>query len=111
GAAAWVFIYPILSGEQKAETRRANVARSEPVAAATSGRANQRVRREQIEDTLKELEQRQKKARHPPLSVRLSQSGLSWSKRQYYIFSVCLGLGAFVVPFVVGLDLLPALGF
>ena len=33
GGVAWVFVYPILSGERKAEQRMASVARAEPVAA------------------------------------------------------------------------------
>ncbi len=32
GGVAWVFIYPILSGERKAEQRMAIVAKAEPVA-------------------------------------------------------------------------------
>ena len=32
GGVAWVFIYPLLSGERKAENRRASVAKSEPAA-------------------------------------------------------------------------------
>ena len=32
GGLAWVFIYPLLSGEKKAENRRASVARPEPAA-------------------------------------------------------------------------------
>ncbi len=35
GGVAWVFIYPLLSGEKKAENRRASVAKSEPAAART----------------------------------------------------------------------------
>ena len=53
GGIAWVFLYPILSGERKAERRMASVARSEPMARPT--RAAQKPRREQIEGTLKEL--------------------------------------------------------
>jgi tight adherence protein B len=33
GGLAWVFIYPFLSGEKKAELRRASIAKSEPAAA------------------------------------------------------------------------------
>src|SRR6266404_4229339 len=32
GGLAWVFVYPLLSGEKKAENRRASVAKSEPAA-------------------------------------------------------------------------------
>ena len=49
GGVAWVFIYPLLSGERKAESRRASVAKSEPAAAPAptraSGRAASRSRR------------------------------------------------------------------
>ena len=38
GGVIWVFVYPILSGERKAERRQESVARSEP-AAAPRGRA------------------------------------------------------------------------
>ncbi len=37
GGVVWVFVYPILSGERKAEQRMANVAKAEPAARATRG--------------------------------------------------------------------------
>ena len=37
GGVAWVFLYPILSGERKAEQRMASVAKAEPVARTTRG--------------------------------------------------------------------------
>src|SRR5947207_15552206 len=61
GGLIWVFVYPILSGERKAEQRQESVVRTEPAArVAAATRAGPKVRREQIEDTLKELEVRQK---------------------------------------------------
>ena len=33
GGLAWVFLYPLLSGEKKAESRRASVAKPEPARA------------------------------------------------------------------------------
>jgi tight adherence protein B len=109
GGVAWVFLYPILSGERKTERRMASVARSEPMARPT--RTPQKSRREQVEGTLKELEQRQKKATRPPLSVRISQAGLHWSKRQFIVISVVLGVVTFLVALLVGAGLLPALAF
>jgi tight adherence protein B len=112
GGLFWVFVYPIMSGERKAEQRRASVARTEPVAART-GRVAQKSRRDQVENTLKELEERHKKAKKAPLSVRISQAGLSWSKRQFAIISVVLGVIVFVGVLTSGLGLLAAgaLGF
>jgi tight adherence protein B len=110
GGIAWVFLYPYLSGEKKAEKRMASVARSEPMAARPA-RAVQRSRREQVEGTLKQIEERRRKAKRPPLSVRLTQAGLSWSKRRFIITAAALGIGAFLITTVLGIGLLPALGF
>src|SRR6185437_14726889 len=63
GGIGWVFIYPILSGERKTEQRLANVAKAEPVARVA--RQNQRARRDTVENTLKEIEQRHKRKRLP----------------------------------------------
>jgi tight adherence protein B len=38
GGVAWVFVYPVLSGERKAEKRVANVARTDPTARISRGR-------------------------------------------------------------------------
>jgi tight adherence protein B len=95
GGVLWVFVYPTLSGEKKAEQRMASVARTEPVAIRTS-RAVQKSRRDTVESTLKEIEERHKKQKSAPISVRIAQAGLKWSKRQFIIISAVLGVVAFV---------------
>ncbi len=111
GGLIWVFVYPILSGERLAEKRQESIVRSEPAArVAAATRTGPKVRREQIEDTLKELEVRQKKQKNLPLAMRISQAGLSWSKRQYIMISVGIGLTLFVVIFLVGGGVLAAAG-
>ena len=65
GGLAWVFLYPMLSGEKKAESRRASVAKSEPVARQVD--RNQRTRREQVEGSLKDLDARRQKEKKVPL--------------------------------------------
>jgi tight adherence protein B len=109
GGVAWVFIYPVLSGERQAEKRMASVARSEPVARAATSRNAQRTRREQVEESLKELEIRQNRAKRPPLAMRINQAGLSLSKQQFLLVSAALGLLAFMTLFMVDAGLLPAL--
>ena len=69
GGVAWVFVYPILSGERKAERRVASVARSEPIAARPARARRSKSRREQVEGTLKDIEERRKKAKRVPLSI------------------------------------------
>ena len=51
GGLAWVFLYPLLSGEKKAEARRASVSKAEPVARQTD--KAQRSRREGLRRTTK----------------------------------------------------------
>jgi tight adherence protein B len=86
GGIAWVFLYPLLSGEKKAENRRATIAKSEPVAARNADK-NQRSRREQVEGTLRDLEARRQKEKRVPLSVRLTQAGLNWSTQKFMVVS------------------------
>ena len=100
GGVAWVFIYPILSGERQAEKRVASFARAEPVVRT---RGAQRSRRDVVEQTLKEFEERHKKSKSVPLSVRISQAGLKWTKRQFLLISAGVG----VVMFLLGLLMLP----
>jgi tight adherence protein B len=108
GGVAWVFVYPLLSGERKAERRMASVARSGPAVRQT--RAQPKARRD-IEGTIKELEERQKKQRRVPLHIRIAQAGLTWSKQRFMIVAGVLGLVSFVVPMLLGLGLLSAIGF
>jgi tight adherence protein B len=112
GGVAWVFVYPILSGERNAERRVASVARSAPMAQRPT-RVAQKSRREQVEGTLKQLEARQKTSKRVPLSVRLTQAGLKWSQRQFLLIAGGLGVGVFLVALTVGAGLLAslALGF
>jgi tight adherence protein B len=109
GGAAWVFLYPVLSGERKAERRKDTIVKTGTVPTRTPRNAP-KSRREQVEGTLKELEARQAKARSVPLAVRISQAGLTWSKRKFIIISVALGIGAFLLFHIIDAGLLPALG-
>jgi tight adherence protein B len=111
GGVAWVFLYPLLSGERQVEKRKESVARPERVSRnAAAQRAGPKVRREQVEETLKELEQRQKKAKNPPIGVRLGQAGLSWSKNQFLLASAALGLGALLAGLLFNAGWLISLG-
>ncbi len=100
GGVAWVFVYPILSGERQAEQRMAIVAKTEPTARATRGQ--QKSRRDIIESALKEFDERHKKSKRLPLSVRIAQAGLSWSKRQFFLISIGTGMGMFVFGMFTG---------
>jgi tight adherence protein B len=109
GGLAWVFLYPILSGEKKAERRRETVVRTGTSVPARTVRNLQKPRREQIEATLKQVEDR--RAKSASLSSRITQAGLSWSKQRFFITGGLLGAGAFGLGFMLDAGLLPALGF
>jgi tight adherence protein B len=108
GGLAWVFLYPLLSGEKKAEARRASVAKAEPVARQTD--KAQRSRREQVEGSLKEVEARRAKEKKVSLGVRLTQAGLDWTPRKFMLISFVLGIGCFAAAFLIGGGLLGAVG-
>jgi tight adherence protein B len=109
GGVAWVFLYPLLSGERNAERRRQGVARSEPTTTRVS-RGAQKSRREQVEDSLKELEVKNNKSK-PPLQTRIHQAGLNLTKQKFMMLAGGFGLFVFLLIFLVGAGLLLALSF
>ena len=109
GGLAWVFLYPLLSGEKKAEGRRASIAKSEPVAARQTQK-DQRTRREQVEGSLKEVEARRAKDSKVTLTTRLTQAGLDWEPRKFMIVSGILAVAAFAAAMVGGGGPLGAIG-
>jgi len=108
GGVAWVFLYPLLSGERKAEQRKETLVRPGVATPARSGRNTQKSRREQVEGTLKELDERHSKS--VPLSVKINQAGLDWSKQRFFITCGILGVVVFVAVFMVDAGLLAAIG-
>jgi len=100
GGVVWVFVYPVLSGERKAEKRVANAARTDSVGRVARNRPKSR--RDAIENTLKEFEERHKSNKRVPLSVRIAQAGLPWSKQKYMIISAVIGLVLFAVGVATG---------
>ena len=88
GGLAYVFLDPMLSGERQAEKRRQAVQGTVKARRPIGGPANDVSKREQVLQSLKELDQKQKKSKAIPLSLMIEQAGLSWTKQTYYIFSV-----------------------
>jgi tight adherence protein B len=108
GGLAWVFLYPALSGERKAEHRRAAVAKSEPAARQVD--KTQRSRREQVEGSLKDLEARRQKEKKIPLSSRLTQAGLTLTVKKFMMISGVLAAVSFAIAMLAGGGLLAAVG-
>jgi tight adherence protein B len=109
GAVAWVFVYPYLSGEKEAEKRMQIVARHGGQGLKAASRA-MKSRREQVESSLKDIEGRRSRPKAPPLSVRLGQAGVSWTKQQFLIGSAILGGCAFLAVVLLDGGLIGAAG-
>ena len=86
-----VFVYPYLSGDARAEKRQRAIVGPDRVK-STSAARNEISKRDQVLQSLKEMEDKQKRAKSPPLSVQLMQAGLTWSKNFFYLFSVISAL-------------------
>jgi tight adherence protein B len=106
GGVLWVFVYPHLSGEKKTEKRVADVARNEPV--LRTARNVQRSRRGQIEETLKQVEERNR-TKKVVLTSRLAYAGLSWSKQKFFIISGVIGVVVFLIVLILDFGMLAAL--
>ena len=75
GGVVWVFVYPILSGDRKAEKRQEGGGAHRAGGADRRRAVRAKSRREQVEGTLKDLEVRRTKAKSVPLSVPSAKPG------------------------------------
>ena len=111
GGLAYVLFYGRLSGEYAGSKRVEKIAavngkRGADIRAGGDGAQ----RRKQIEDTLRESEERRNRSsKNVPLHIKLEQAGLSWSKRGYFIGSGIAALATAVATFVMAQNPLIAL--
>ncbi len=97
GGLAYVFIYPLISGEARAEKRHKAVIGEGDLRAEKIGRSGDR--REQVAQSLKDLEEREKNRHKLSLEQRIAQAGLSWTKGRFFITSAAGGVALGVVLF------------
>jgi len=108
GGAIYVFAYPYLSGEAKAEKRVKGVTESKSV--RTQRRAKEEEtshRRKQVAETLKDLEDRQKSKEKVTLRLQLQRAGLDITPNVFWIVSAIVGLASGVGVFVTLPNLTP----
>jgi tight adherence protein B len=96
GAMAYSFLFRRVNNEQAVAKRLSSIS------VRTAGPSERRslaeigARRKNIQDSIKELEEKQKAAlkqkKTPPLTVRIQQAGLTWTKKTYYIVSAVTGV-------------------
>lgn len=90
GGLAYALLYPLLSGEARAEKRQKALA--ETRGPRRADRASTVSRRDQVAQSLKDLERREQSRHKVTLEGRIVQAGLKWSKRKFLVVSVVLGL-------------------
>jgi tight adherence protein B len=89
GGAAYALVYPYLSGATRVEERKKMVGMDRR--RAVSEAAQESLRRGQVSDSLKALDERQKRLNRPSLSIRIQQAGLTWSNQRFYLTSAIMG--------------------
>jgi tight adherence protein B len=93
GGLLYVFIYPYLSGEAKAEKRKEVVSASRKSQIAEARLKDMTTaRRKSVADSLKELETQQIEKGKTTLQDRIIQAGLTMETQKFYIFSAVSGV-------------------
>lgn len=103
GGIVYVLVMPFLSGERQASRRIQSVKERQNARAARVGVPEVlNTRKKQVQDTLKELEERQKSKKKVPLSMKLARAGLEVPVRTFHIASALTGLAIGGLVFVTG---------
>ncbi|TPN89515.1 type II secretion system F family protein [Mesorhizobium sp. CU2] len=100
GAVAYAFLFNRIDNEKQAGKRLQTVKTAETdrsVVKATRDRAAEAVkRRKNVQDSLKQLDEKQKNTdrnmRKPPLKVQIRQAGMQVSIERFYIYSAVCGI-------------------
>ncbi|WP_375461756.1 type II secretion system F family protein [uncultured Enterovirga sp.] len=90
GGVAYVFLYPLLSGSARAEKRQKMLVGSEKPDRRTDKSTGVN-RRDQVAQSLKDVEKREKARNKVTLEQRLAHAGLSWTKKKFVTVSIASG--------------------
>ena len=118
GALAYTFLFTSIENERKAGRRLETVKRADTdratVKASRDRIAEVAKRRKSVQDSLKDLENKQKTrdvtVKKPPLKVQLRQAGIDITMQRFYLLSVVCGFAIAFPLFVVGVPLPVVLG-
>ncbi|MCR5857811.1 type II secretion system F family protein [Mesorhizobium sp. J428] len=110
GAVAYALMFNRIQSEEKTEKRLETIKRAETdrsIVAATRDRAAEAAkRRKSVQDSLKDLENKQKSrdqvVKKPPLKVQIRQAGMTVSMEKFYLYSVVCGVVLAALAFLGG---------
>jgi tight adherence protein B len=114
GAVAYALMFTTISNEANAAKRLDTVKKAETdrasIKASRDRVAEAAKRRKSVQDSLKDLDERQKardrNIKKPPLRVQLRQAGLNVSVERFYVYSAITGVVITIVAFVSGAPLI-----
>jgi tight adherence protein B len=109
GGAVYVLVLPYFSGGRTAEKRVANVAQGPARAQRRNVVQPLQTRRQQVQDSIKNIEAKQKANKRVPLRIKLIRAGLSITTRTYYLLSLLTGVLGGVVALITGSSLIVSL--
>jgi len=96
GGVVYVLLMPYMSGERKASKRVANLAQG--VQRRSAVPRSLQIRKQRVQDTIKNIEAKQKPKKRVRLRIRLIRAGLSMKPSTYYLLSCLAGVvGGFIV--------------
>ncbi len=101
GGIAYALLYPLLSGEKRTAERIKAIAPSERGTQRGSRftGSQPRSKRDQVAQSLKELEQREKSRGKLTLEDRFDQAGVNIDRRKYYLLSAIPAIGFAVIAY------------
>jgi len=116
GGLVYAIFFNRVRGSSNAEKRRAAIAeRSGDGARVVAAADSAARRRRSVQESLKEMEAKEKskasQRKSPPLSLRIQQAGLTWSKSTFWLFGAGAGAVFFALGLYLGAPLLACAGF
>ncbi len=110
GGIAYVLMMPYLGDERKVSKRVANVAQGQNRVRTRVGVPQPlQMRRKQVQDTIRDIEAKQKAKKRISLRIKLMRAGLNVKPVVYYIFCAVIGLVGGFVMLLSGFSALVAL--
>ncbi len=114
GLVAYAFLYRRMESESNTERRLSTIRQAETdrsvVRASRDRTAEIAKRRKNVQDSLKELEEKQKakdrNIRKPPIKVQIRQAGLQVTMERFYIYSAVAGVVVTALLFILGAPLI-----
>ncbi|HMT13494.1 MAG TPA: type II secretion system F family protein [Aestuariivirga sp.] len=104
GGVALAVLFPMFANDTKNQRIKA-LANNKSSGGARRLQDEGKERRKQVQESLKQIEERERKRKKITLRTLIAQSGLDISVRQFWLFSLALGAGMALVPMIFGLPL------